>query len=1324
MPHPAPWFASTDFTLPRTPEHTPTLLPGNVLVDYLSEEGLYRAWEAAPDRSGHALTFPCSSASSGPLDATERPEGHQFVAIDEAILDYHEQTGEYRVLHCPAHEVRQGFPNPSCRKLGYGTWPVGRVVSYLGAGRVMAWQRSSMAYSLWSFAERGSPLLRNDSTAPFFTPLGEGQLIGPSNASQLLHLRLAQAHTPPPGRAVDVVLEIIPQRGSYRVWNSEGMARGASREASPGGSGGGGGGGGGAVVPGALSPLRGPVSRGAFPSAAPGVRWTTSSNASTLLELDAEQGSYRVIDLSITDLEQLQPSTTTQPPLAFAVKHEGKLDEDAFGSSCGVASTRGDCAALGGACGWCELGAALGGHCMRGGPLGPCTRECASWHFYDTVPPPPPPPAPPPAGGSLSGAQLEALLASTHAAALEARKSVEGATAEGWSVAPSRQAVAEEIDDDSAAVAAAAHARLTLAADQGGAKAGAKPCKQMAEVAALPPPPPPPPACADGADCVALRRSEDPYARGVVVNSEPPRKGRPPAAVSVQPQTQPPTLADMPKKERRPVDSLLSFGKHRVGGNGGGGAGAAGGGAMLPAQHTDMTMPEEAGSREERARAKADKMAAAARAEKAAAAVQAANEEVARLERDAKAGVVKDEAAAAPSAAAAAQARVPGAMALVSISQAQMQAARKAHELERAQKASAKKQERQEARELERAKNAAAKAQERQEARERARAERTAEKKAARQRVAAVDAAADDDDEGSDDEGPVPMGDGTPIATVDPPTLADADNSTAKATEDDDAAGDDDEGAEPMDDGTPIATVDRDMLDDARGDDDTDNATDANVTDGGNDAVAVADGVGMEIADAEGKVATALTKTEGNAPPDTDDQRRADSWLLWDRSNTTAEATANVAAPATATAAANSSGDGYANVVDDDATGDDTDNATDADVTDGGNDAVAVADGVGMGIADAEGKGKVAPNVNDAIGQYWTKWSSEDDKNWELRAQNADPDYLMGRKHNATQYYFDEKHKATHSYFDAKHNATQSYFDEKHNRTQHYYDVKHAETHHYFDVKHNATDTFWERKRAATQHYYDVKHEATKAWFKAMREAADAARRFMNGSAADNSTRFMNGSAADNSTRFLNGSANGSATVPLGGGVAEAPPDDGPQSPLEAAAAAVDVALAQADPSLSKQEIRQVHDAIVRSAPTTGAGPPALEVQLTRRAGAVGGQGSQVTVVPTGQSAKVSYDLGPDPPYAEVVAAREKEAAAAEKAAAEAAAEAAAKAAPWPARDARGGAAPAATQTQTQPPPQQFGFWWGEHAAPQQLAQRPPSADGHVPQRRELPGFG
>ena len=46
---------------------------------------------------------------------------------------------------------------------------------------------------------------------------------------------------------------------------------------------------------------------------------------SLTLTLTPTQGSYRVVALSVTDLDQLQPASTSQPPLAFAVLHEGAL---------------------------------------------------------------------------------------------------------------------------------------------------------------------------------------------------------------------------------------------------------------------------------------------------------------------------------------------------------------------------------------------------------------------------------------------------------------------------------------------------------------------------------------------------------------------------------------------------------------------------------------------------------------------------------------------------------------------------------------------------------------------------------------------------------------------------------------------------------------------------------------------------------------------------------------------------------------------------------------------------------------------------------------
>jgi hypothetical protein len=187
------------------------------------------------------------------------------------------------------------------------------------------------------------------------------------------------------------------------------------------------------------------------------------------------QGSYRVVALSVTDLEQLQPATTSQPPLAFAVLHEGKLDEDAFGAHCAAAASRAGCAALGGHCGWCEqpvmgLNAPA---CLRGGPAGPCDHRCAAWHFDDTVPPPSPPaPSPPPL---LEAGRLRVLLEATHRAALASRRMVEGATTEGWRVAGTRRAVA---DFDGSALGApmpaaggADEAAVAAAAEGGGAPA-------------------------------------------------------------------------------------------------------------------------------------------------------------------------------------------------------------------------------------------------------------------------------------------------------------------------------------------------------------------------------------------------------------------------------------------------------------------------------------------------------------------------------------------------------------------------------------------------------------------------------------------------------------------------------------------------------------------------------------------------------------------------------------------------------------------------------------------------------------------------------------
>ena len=39
-----PWFYPPESALPREREHAPTMLPGDVLLDYLPAEGLYRTW--------------------------------------------------------------------------------------------------------------------------------------------------------------------------------------------------------------------------------------------------------------------------------------------------------------------------------------------------------------------------------------------------------------------------------------------------------------------------------------------------------------------------------------------------------------------------------------------------------------------------------------------------------------------------------------------------------------------------------------------------------------------------------------------------------------------------------------------------------------------------------------------------------------------------------------------------------------------------------------------------------------------------------------------------------------------------------------------------------------------------------------------------------------------------------------------------------------------------------------------------------------------------------------------------------------------------------
>merc|ERR1719371_142998 len=60
--------------------HSPTVLPGGALLDYVPTAGSYRVFDSA---------FACGAASSGQLDAyPSASTGHQVVAMDEHVVDY------------------------------------------------------------------------------------------------------------------------------------------------------------------------------------------------------------------------------------------------------------------------------------------------------------------------------------------------------------------------------------------------------------------------------------------------------------------------------------------------------------------------------------------------------------------------------------------------------------------------------------------------------------------------------------------------------------------------------------------------------------------------------------------------------------------------------------------------------------------------------------------------------------------------------------------------------------------------------------------------------------------------------------------------------------------------------------------------------------------------------------------------------------------------------------------------------------------------------------------------------------------------------------
>jgi hypothetical protein len=373
----------------------PVLLAG-ALALISPRDGRYDLWEVTADRDGNQIALPCASAASGAIGPS-----HQLIGMDNFVIDYAREDGLWRASYCPPGVAREGLLSPNCRKLGFGRWPAAHEAVYLGLGRMLLWHRETLEYELHSAADRGLDLgnpLRNTSAASFFTYVGAGRLAGVDNRSALHHLKLPLRRAAgEASRHVHVVLELLAE-GSYRVWNSEGWATSAFPRLG-------------------RSPLAGPVGRGTFPAASSAVAWTAAPTEPILLEVDVAQGTYRSLRVTVLDLDSLEPGTTTQPPLGLAVQLEGTLSSPA---SCGLAATRGACAALGGPCGWCEqIDGVHRSHCAAGGPARPCAAECATWHFFDSVPPvgpvgaPPPPPSPP----GLTEADLVRLEVHSRAAA-------------------------------------------------------------------------------------------------------------------------------------------------------------------------------------------------------------------------------------------------------------------------------------------------------------------------------------------------------------------------------------------------------------------------------------------------------------------------------------------------------------------------------------------------------------------------------------------------------------------------------------------------------------------------------------------------------------------------------------------------------------------------------------------------------------------------------------------------------------------------------------------------------------------------------------------
>ena len=389
LPQPYPLNASLDAggSSVVLPLRLPVLVEGG-LLDVNTATGETRVWESHADRDGHLFSFPCASSSAA------MGVEHQVVSMDRFYVDYVASTGLYQALHCPALSTREGIPNPSCRKLGAGLLDRDRELTFLGLGRVMLWRRRTLEYSVWSAAERRDCALNqlrcdySDNT-PFFVPVRSGSLAGVHNQSRLLHLAV---------RGVNVVLEVVPD-GTYRLWNSEGWARGAR---------------------GSYSPLAGPVGRGHFPRSDPDVVWTSAPTQPVLLSLAAKTGAYRALRVDSVDLDSLRPATTRQPPLMLQLLNEGPLDVP---TACEGATERAACARLGGPCGWCErTDGVRPSSCLPGGPARPCAAECSSWSFFDPrdAPPPPPPSPPPPSPPGLSDADLVRLEAHSARAGAEA----------------------------------------------------------------------------------------------------------------------------------------------------------------------------------------------------------------------------------------------------------------------------------------------------------------------------------------------------------------------------------------------------------------------------------------------------------------------------------------------------------------------------------------------------------------------------------------------------------------------------------------------------------------------------------------------------------------------------------------------------------------------------------------------------------------------------------------------------------------------------------------------------------------------------------------